>query len=457
MSKHFTPSQAKSILSKQKRVRWGIKDISQGLVLRTLSKRAYQYIRYNKIFPIPAISTLRKWINNYKCPRGIQTSILKIMQQSLASESKNSDNVASLSFDEMEIKKEYQYDPRSDQFLGPYKKLQLAILRGIASNWKQPIFYDFDSPMTKDLLFSIIIAAENHSIQIHNIVCDLGNQSLLKSLEVSQEKPFFANPFCPDRKVFVFADAPHLLKLLRNHLLDKEYRLQNGTEIKKENLQKILAIDSGELKIHHKLLPIHFNCTHSTRQRVSLAAQLISHTTASALRCLFNDEKTADWIEMFDNWFDIFNSRITYSSKKMGCAFGIHLDEQKSVLEKVASCVETMREIGRKSLLPFQKGLLMSIKSLLGLFEELKKIGVNYILTARLNQDVAENTFSQIRGFGSTHPGPVDCINRLRLIILGKNGKILVENPSVILEVEDETTANDFDTRAQYYKNFFHP
>jgi len=105
-----------------------------------------------------------------------------------------------------------------------------------------------------------------------------------------------------------------------------------------------------------------------------------------------------------------------------------------------------MREIDRKSLLPFQKGLLMSIKSLLGLLEELKKIGINYIFTSRLNQDAAENTFSQIRGFGSTHPGPTDCINRLRLIILGRNGKIIVENPSVVQEVDDETMTNDFDT-----------
>ena len=56
---------------------------------------------------------------------------------------------------------------------------------------------------------------------------------------------------------------------------------------------------------------------------------------------------------------------------------------------------------------------------------------IDYLLTARLNQDPAENTFTQVRGIGHchTHPGPVDCANRLRLIMLGKNCNIIVDNP----------------------------
>jgi hypothetical protein len=57
-----------------------------------------------------------------------------------------------------------------------------------------------------------------------------------------------------------------------------------------------------------------------------------------------------------------------------------------------------------------------------------------------LNQDVAENTFSQIRGIGCSHPGPVDCANRLRLIMLGKNGQVVVENPSVSMIAESPGT-----------------
>ena len=344
--------------------------------------------------------------------------------------------VASLAFDEMDVLKGYQYDAKEDQVMGPSKKMQMAVLRGIISNWKQQIFYDFDQPMTAEVLLSIIQEVEEHGIQVYTVGCDMGNRGLLNSLGVSEEKPYFQNPFDPNRRVFFFPDAPHLLKLLRNHLLDHGYILADGTVIDKEVLQKILVMDNKEMKIHHKLSPTHFNCVSSTRQRVRLAAELISHTTASAVRCLFQNQKQlADWIEMFDQWFDIFNSRTPCDAKKMACGFGVHFEEQNSVLEKVCSCVESMRQRGRRSLLPFQKGMMISIRALQGLYQDLNKnFQVPFILTSRLNQDSVENTFSQIRGIGSSHPGPMDCKNRLRLILLGKNGTAIVEQPSVAIE-----------------------
>ena len=443
LSKSFTDSQAKTLAERKKRVRWGIKDISQGLILRTLSKKAYQYIRSNQIFPLPAISTLRKWIRNFKCQPGIQLPILRIIKEKILAENSASYRAASLSFDEMDMSRQHQYDHRNDQVLGPNKKLQVAVARGIVGGWKQQIFFDFDAPMSKELLFKIIIQCEEHQIEIWDIVCDLGNRGLLKDLGVTPEKPYFINPACPARKEYVFPDAPHLLKLLRNHLLDEGYQLQDGTKISGRDIEKILDHDINEYKIHHKLQPIHFNCTGSTRQRVRLAAQLISHTTATAIRCLFPlKSKLADWLELFDTWFDIFNSAFPISKKKLGCAFGKHFSEQSAILDQVSTCVETMHAIGKKSLLPFQKGMLISINALKGLYQDLKSFHhIEYLLTARLNQDPAENTFTQVRGIGHshTHPGPVDCANRLRLIMLGKNCNVIVENPSVAMEKEPKS------------------
>ena len=433
---------------KKKRVRWSVNDVTQGLMLRTISRRAYQYIRKSNLIPVPAISTLRKWIQHINFEPGIQMPILRVIQEQMRSVEKRGFSAASLAFDEMDIMKQFQYDPKEDQVMRPHKKVQVAVLRGLISNWKQQIYYDFDKPMSRELLFSIIVAAEDHGIEICSIVGDLGNQGLFKSLGVSHEKPFFENPACQNRRVYVFPDAPHLLKLLRNHLLDKGYLLQDGTEIDKDDLKKIVEKDSGELKILHKLLPIHFNCVNSTRQRVRLAAQLISHTTATAIRCLLPDKKKlADWVDLFDEWFDVLNSRVLYHSKKMACGFGVHFEDQNSVLERAFSMTESMRERGRKGLLPFQRGILLSIRALQALHQDLKKkYGVEFLMTSRLNQDSVENTFSQIRGIGSSHLGPLDCKHRIRLILLGKNGTALVENPAVRLEEEilpDESSTFD--------------
>ena len=416
-------------------------------MLRTISRKAYEYLRKNKILPLPAVSTLRLWIKKFRCRPGLQTSILKIIKQKISSETDPQFAVASLSFDEMHILKEYQYDQRNDQIIGPCQKMQVVVARGIISNWKQQIFFDFDKPMTAVLLKSIVSAAEEHNIHVWSVCCDLGNHGLLNSLGVTPEKPFFQNPCDAERRVYVFPDAPHLLKLLRNHLLDHGFTLSDGTEISRLDIEKILEMDSGELKIHHKLLPIHFTCKNSTRQRVRLAAQLLSHTTATAVRCLLPDKTNlADWIDLFDAWFDILNSRIPCHTNKMACGFGIHLEEQSAILAQVKMVVDSMRRKNKATLLPFQTGILISLEALNCLFNDLKaRYKVKFILTSRLNQDPVENTFSQIRGIGSSHPGPVDCANRLRLLLLGKNCQAVVENPAVAFEPDDASSCN-FDT-----------
>ena len=231
LSKSFSSAQSRFIINKKTRVHWGIKDISQGLMLRTISRKAYEYLRKNKILPLPAVSTLRLWIKKFRCRPGLQTSILKIIKQKISSETDPQFAVASLSFDEMHILKEYQYDQRNDQIIGPCQKMQVVVARGIISNWKQQIFFDFDKPMTAVLLKSIVSAAEEHNIHVWSVCCDLGNHGLLNSLGVTPEKPFFQNPCDAERGVYVFPDAPHLLKLLRNHLLDHDFTLSDGTEI----------------------------------------------------------------------------------------------------------------------------------------------------------------------------------------------------------------------------------
>ena len=130
----------------------------------------------------------------------------------------------------------------------------------------------------------------------------------------------------------------------------------------------------------------------------------------------------------------------------MSCGFGIHLEEQSAVLDQVKMVVSSMRRKNKASLLPFQTGILISVEALRGLFNALKDLfNVKFILTARLNQDPVENIFSQIRGIGSSHPGPVDCANRLRLLLLGKNCQAIVENPAVAFE-QDDSSSSDFDT-----------
>ena len=60
-------------------------------------------------------------------------------------------------------------------------------------------------------------------------------------------------------------------------------------------------------------------------------------------------------------------------------------------------------------------------------------------MTARVNSDVCENLFSQVRGIGGSqvHPGPVTVMNRLRSLQLVRNANSLVKDP-VVAQDDDE-------------------
>ena len=212
---------------------------------------------------------------------------------------------------------------------------------------------------------------------------------------------------------------------------------ESGTRLGKTDLEEILLKDNGELRICHKLRRFHLDCKGSARQKVSIAAQLLSHTTATALRSLFPERiEQADVIETVDEWFDVFNSHKQVSKKKLGCAFGVHLSEQKFALNKMLQLISNCRFGQRKTLLPFQKGIIIGIQATVQLFNDLSsRFQLRYLLTARLNQDLVENFFSRIRALGLTfdHPGPVSCKNRIRILTITKEAEIVVKTSPVVM------------------------
>ena len=96
--------------------------------------------------------------------------------------------------------------------------------------------------------------------------------------------------------------------------------------------------------------------------------------------------------------------------------FGLHYKRQEAILLRAIDMAEKMRAIlkqgpfaktlakKKNSLIPFQEGIMMSSKAVLMLWGDIKNKypDVNFIMTARLNQDLVENLFSRLRGLGTS-------------------------------------------------------
>ena len=60
------------------------------------------------------------------------------------------------------------------------------------------------------------------------------------------------------RRVWVFSDTPHLMKLLRHHVLDSGMRLEDGTVLNAAVFNAVLRLQAtSEMKACHKLTPLH--------------------------------------------------------------------------------------------------------------------------------------------------------------------------------------------------------
>lgn len=72
-------------------------------------------------------------------------------------------------------------------------------------------------------------------------------------------------------------------------------------------------------------------CKGRERQRVVLAVQLFSRTTAKALEVTLNDIEESHFFELINNVFDIFNSRIP-DGNGIKCGFGKCLRSSKTLV-----------------------------------------------------------------------------------------------------------------------------
>lgn len=176
-------------------------------------------------------------------------------------------------------------DKKEEQVVGPHNACQTAMIRGLIAPWKQTIYYAFDQPMTKEIVLDILKEVYNANFIVVAIVSDMGtgNVKLWSALDVGYNKnSFFNHPCQSTLKVFVFADIPHLIKLARNHLLDKGFIIEGNT-IKINIFEALLKISTSELTLAHKLTHQHLNVKGSMRQRVRQAVQVLSNTLSKAI------------------------------------------------------------------------------------------------------------------------------------------------------------------------------
>lgn len=114
--------------------KWTDNNIAAALSLRSLSPKAYRFIRLTWKLPLPGVSTLNKWVKDVNVEPGhlnISLRIMKMKGQSMT----NGEKACVLSFDEMKLDESFYYDKGAGRIYGPRKYVQVVVARSIIGKW----------------------------------------------------------------------------------------------------------------------------------------------------------------------------------------------------------------------------------------------------------------------------------------------------------------------------------
>lgn len=222
---------------------WTVEEKQLSLTLFYKSPATYNFFKLQNV-NLPGTSTIHSWIGQSKFLPGFSKIFLNHVQKKFEFKSEK-EKKCTLCFDEMSIKEYLEFSKYYDFIEGfedlghlgrTSNKATIALVfmtRGIYAPWKIPVaYYLARSAVKHDKLKQLIIHVLETLFETglcpKLIICDQGsnNQSALKSLNVTENKPYF---FINDKKIHAIFDVPHLLKSIRNNLIGGSFKKGNKT------------------------------------------------------------------------------------------------------------------------------------------------------------------------------------------------------------------------------------
>ncbi|KAM7314519.1 uncharacterized protein ISCGN_004303 [Ixodes scapularis] len=447
--------------------KWSDATVQMAMKLRcACGNKGYMCINEN-VVPLPSVRTLQRKIEHVKFKPGILTELfpsLKAKVSTMLPEERN----AALMIDEMQITAGTDYDPSVKGLIGKLStKLgpkatctdgrathaMVFMLGGMSSRWKQTVAYhltgtSFCKLEMRNFIFTLIKECEFIGIRIDAIITDMGpgNQAIWSICGIGATKHGKTSVSCAhpcangsDRQLFFIADAPHVLKNLRGHLvrgqlisIPDEIVERNKLPTSEVSLSYVRDVaqrdGTSALKLAPHLKDKHLDPNHYEKMSVSSALAVLNHSTGSAIRVLVKEGKmspaavtTAWFLETVYKWFRLMTSRT--KSLAMSELNSRKHDDAVEFLSEVLDLFKkmTIHLPGKSpSWKPVQTGVVISTTAALSLQNlYLTQYNFKYLFLSRLTQDALENLFSVIRQKNAT-PRPLQFKTALRTITLSQ-------------------------------------
>lgn len=216
----------------------------------------------------------------------------------------------------MAIKKQIVYDQKSRQLCGfvnlgvqeesstEAKEALVVMLVGLKGRWKMPIAFYFTNGLTAEVQAELIRhcldTLNTRGFQVNAMTMD-GHATNIAMCKLLGSHMTLDGAFCPyvqheKYRTFIFLDACHMVKLMRNMLQGYGAIESADGQIVWQHISDLHETqDRIGLRLANKLKTDHINF-HSQKMKVSLAVQTLSNSVASALQTLkdLNNKRFSD-------------------------------------------------------------------------------------------------------------------------------------------------------------------
>lgn len=412
--------------------------------LRLFLKSSSMYEELRKYFRLPTRQTLMNDISRMPCESGLNKVILQAMKANAQQYTDPKKKYCTLALDEMALKKHLQYDKKRDGVVGytdfnTEAKIVAShsltlMAQGLFEDWKQPIGYYFVAATCEaDNIVDIIRNAVSALIDAGYIpVATISDQgaTLHKARDIlveSADNPFFV---VDDHIIWYLFDIPHLLKNMRNCLLNNCVEADNNT-ISWNYIRDLYEAD----KLNHpsrnapKLTQKHINPINRQKMKVRFAAEVLSATVANQMNRYVsegilseNARHTADFIKKFDSLFDLFNATLEAHRLKPYRSCFTNSPLQRQLLEDMYAFIGSIAVFNAKgknitNRFKFLRGWQQNIIAIQQIWARLEKVdSITSLPTKALNQDALENFFGLMRNAGGDNRDPTryEFMNRFR-------------------------------------------
>lgn len=228
---------------------WTNAELCKAFSLQRLNIPLFNHMRKKFSIPLPNEDDVRQFIHNIQFVRGLQPTMLKILEcdgQIFKDYERNT--ILQVSY--VKTAEIYEYNEGTDLIWGPHKFLTLIVARGLYKDWSQIVYLNFDARVTKPILISAIEALHriNFSVVATSTSFEEGKNDIFTELSVGYGKNFFPHPITAE-KIFCFYYLNDLLKATNAHFCAGNLSLedtpaQQGGQRSKQPLNKQVKLCS---------------------------------------------------------------------------------------------------------------------------------------------------------------------------------------------------------------------